>query len=147
MFQGEHRYSAKESQSLLKELLQEGTSMAQWWENLLWSSGGKLELSKCFFYVMHWYFDGAGRPHLATEKLLKSMGHRVEITQSETNSIVTISMKDCEEAHRTLGVMAIPIGTMQDEAGKCKIKSRKIATNASTSAVTKHEGWTYYHSK
>ena len=120
--------------------------MAQWWENLLWSSGGQLELSKCFFYCMHWHFDAAGRPQLATKELLEEMGHRVDIIESASDEVVTISMKDCAEAHRTLGVMGIPIGTMKDEAAKRKIKSRKIATNARTSAVTKHEGWTYYHS-
>ena len=33
------------------------TTTAQWWENLLHSSGGTLELSKCFYYMFHWTFS------------------------------------------------------------------------------------------
>jgi hypothetical protein len=28
-------------------------AMAQWWEALLHATGGKLELDKCFYYIMH----------------------------------------------------------------------------------------------
>jgi hypothetical protein len=37
---------------------------AQHWEKLLFTSGGKLELSKCFFYLMHWKFSSDGTPSL-----------------------------------------------------------------------------------
>ena len=75
------------------------------------------------------------------------MGHKVEIIQSETKELITIKMNGCGEAHKTLGVMAKPMGTMTDETIKRKTKSKNIATNARTAAVTKYEGWTYYHSK
>jgi hypothetical protein len=32
------------------------------WKDLLETSGGKLELKKCFYYVLSWKFDGRGNP-------------------------------------------------------------------------------------
>jgi exonuclease III len=37
---------------------------AQMWGDLLYTSGGALEIPKCNFYVMHWEFDEAGQPQL-----------------------------------------------------------------------------------
>jgi hypothetical protein len=34
---------------------------SQTWERLLWTSGGLLNLSKCFYYVVSWTFDSEGR--------------------------------------------------------------------------------------
>ncbi len=35
---------------------------SQWWEELLSASGGKLELEKSFFYVLHWVPGDYGSP-------------------------------------------------------------------------------------
>ena len=35
---------------------------AQWWEQLLFSTGGKLELTKCFYHPILWHFDDEGIP-------------------------------------------------------------------------------------
>jgi hypothetical protein len=32
------------------------------WKDLLESSGGKLELKQCFYYILSWKFDGKGNP-------------------------------------------------------------------------------------
>ena len=46
---GHQRYSTSDTMRILHEMIDETSQTAQWWENLLWSTGGKLELSKCFF--------------------------------------------------------------------------------------------------
>jgi hypothetical protein len=38
-------------------LLQEIQQSIQWWEALLQATGGKLELTKCFFYLQVWVYD------------------------------------------------------------------------------------------
>jgi hypothetical protein len=49
----------------LTELANNLQADAQHWEKLLFTSGGKLELSKCFFYnIMHWEFTDDGIPKL-----------------------------------------------------------------------------------
>jgi hypothetical protein len=45
-------------------LLEETAEAAQWWESLLYATGGKLELDKCFFYLIYWEFNGEGLPRL-----------------------------------------------------------------------------------
>jgi hypothetical protein len=34
----------------------------QLWASLLEAMGGKLELSKCFYYILSWKFDHNGKP-------------------------------------------------------------------------------------
>ena len=40
---------------------------AQWWEQLLYATGGKLELSKCFYYPILWRHDEEGIPSLSPQ--------------------------------------------------------------------------------
>jgi hypothetical protein len=46
----------------LQELLKKMKDDAQLWHDLLWCSGGKLELSKCGYHVIHFNFDDSGIP-------------------------------------------------------------------------------------
>lgn len=32
-------------------------AMALWWEELLHATGGKVDMEKCFYYVLQWTFD------------------------------------------------------------------------------------------
>ena len=41
---------------------------AQWWEQLLHATGGKLELPKCFYYNITWKFNSEGEAKLSTKK-------------------------------------------------------------------------------
>jgi hypothetical protein len=43
---------------------------AQHWEKLLFTSGGKLELNKCFFCLLHWKFSEDGQPSLTPKAQL-----------------------------------------------------------------------------
>ena len=36
----------------------------QTWERLLWTIGGKLELSKCLYYILYYIFNPDGTPHM-----------------------------------------------------------------------------------
>ena len=125
-------------------MIYETTQTAQWWENLLWSTGGELELSKCFFYIMHWYFDEKGQPHLALQEQLQRMKCEIQITESTTNRIADIKMLDCKTDHKTLGVIC---ESKTAEAIWMKKKSRCIATAARTSALSRTEGWAHYRQK
>jgi hypothetical protein len=55
----------------------------QHWEKLLFTSGGKLELTKCFFYLMYWQFSDDGIPSLIPKESLayKLMLHQGNATQ------------------------------------------------------------------
>ena len=57
---------------------------AQWWENLLHASRGKLEIDKCFFYILHWVHDEEGKPRLARKEELPESTHTINPKSSET---------------------------------------------------------------
>jgi hypothetical protein len=110
-------------------LLEETAKAAQWWESLLYASGGKLELDKCFFYLIYWEFDGEGLPRLLQPE---EFPMDVMITDSATNIPVNITAKSSLEAHKTLGAMECPSGDNSAEVtrlyGKAKGLGQRIAT-------------------
>ena len=144
---GSNRYASTDAINILHNMIDETSQTAQWWENLLWSTGGELELSKCFFYVMHWYFDEKGQPQLANNETLKRLKCEIKITESATNQEANIRLLDSSEDHTTLGVKANPTGDSHGEAIRMKNKSKCIATGARTSALSRTESWSHYKQK
>ena len=51
-------FTDNDIKSLKEKLKQDGT----WWAGLLAATGGKLELSKCFYYLLTWKYDKKGNP-------------------------------------------------------------------------------------
>ena len=98
----------------------ETNKTAQWWEQLLNASGGKLELTKCFYYNISWQFNTEGEPELMTPK----SDHRVTIKSSENDTQFTIEEKSSFASHKTLGVMENPSGNYMDEYKNIQQKSQ-----------------------
>ena len=76
----------------------------QTWEQLLTATGGKLELSKCFYYFIQWGFnkEGAGKvDDLDTPT--------ISLQQCTDSTSETIPRKSNYEVHRTLGFQAQPV--------------------------------------
>jgi ribonuclease HI len=95
---------------------------AQQWESILYSSGGALELPKCFYYIMDWSFDENGQPYLKEPTPLP-----LTIINSATKSRQIILEKSTSESHRTLGVRLAPNGKWHDEIKYLQEKADKIA--------------------
>ena len=75
--------------------------MAQKWEKLLYLTGGKLELSKCFWIPVTWRWK-KGNP------ILQKMGNRSKdliLTESESGHKITIPRISPAKAERRLGVL------------------------------------------
>ena len=51
-------FTADQTEIIAQDLKQS----AQWWEQLLTATGGKLELPKCFYYLIRWVFNDYGDP-------------------------------------------------------------------------------------
>jgi hypothetical protein len=75
---------------------------AQWWEELLVATGGKLELPKCFYYLICWAFNGYGDARAVDVK------YPVTITDHTTNELVQIEQKPGVVPHKTLGAFLSP---------------------------------------
>jgi hypothetical protein len=69
------------------------------WKDLLEALGGKLELSKCFYYILSWKFDqeGNGIPMSISDQRARNV---TQITISDhTNSYIPITQKEVHKSH------------------------------------------------
>ena len=83
-------------------------AMAQTWEQLLSASGGKLELTKCFYYIMDFEYDAVGHPRLKTGLSTTP----IMITDSTTGEQYEIQQVPCNTDHKTLGCGLGPTGSL-----------------------------------
>jgi hypothetical protein len=126
-----------------EQLLQDTAEAAQWWESLLYATGGKLELSKCFFYLVFWVFNDEGKPRMLKPE---EWPQNVEVVDSATGESMRIETKDCNESHKTLGVMEAPNGDYLDETRRLKKKANEFARRASVIAILRQEAKMMYFS-
>jgi hypothetical protein len=96
-----------EEDETMESLVEATEEAAQCWESLLFSTGGKLELSKCFFYLVYWVFNEEGEPSMLGPD---AVTQQVQIIDSKTNLPIEIEIRPSNESHKTLGVMEAPDG-------------------------------------
>jgi hypothetical protein len=72
----------------LTELLEKMKQDAQLWHDLLWCSGGKLELPKCGYHIIHYEFENSGVP-----RLVRSPGESILLMNKHGNEIAILSQK------------------------------------------------------
>lgn len=72
---------------------------AQLWSDLLWVSGGLLELNKCSFHQLHFDFASDGTPCMRAG----TYGNPLEIPDASLLTNVTIPAKSVFTPHKTLG--------------------------------------------
>jgi hypothetical protein len=124
-------------------ILDDTQMAAQWWESLLTATGGKLELSKCFFYLMYWVFNKEGEPRLLEPEELP---YPIEIVDSVTKEMIRIETRSCTKAHKTLGVMESPNGDYTAETKRLREKANDFARKASLMSVSEKDATTLYFS-
>ena len=113
---------------------------AQLWNDLLWSSGGALEQSKCSYHLIESRWNSHGQPFL---------------TGGTTNPIIHIShngqsiptkQKSNYEAHKTLGCHINPAYTRTQAWASTTKKNELYATLLEANFLSRHEAWIYYTS-
>jgi hypothetical protein len=77
---------------------------AQAWNDLLWCSGGKLELPKCSYHVLRFKFrpNGTPEPDMTLPEI------QLQITDSKTGLQIQILAKPANDPHKTLGHWKAP---------------------------------------
>ena len=110
-------------------LTQQAATTAQAWEQLLFGSGGKLELTKCFTYHIKWTTDKNGFPIMD-----HSDGHRsmTSITDSTTQRLIPIAAIPTNKSHKTLGILESPDGRNKDETTRLMAISTRFQRILST---------------
>ena len=118
----------------LGTLLQQAEECSQSWERLLFVSGGALELSKCFAYIVYWDLSGGEHRLLDPSEIpncepqedhyLGPISLTYGSVSPERHRLVTESPW---KGRRTLGVRIAPAGNWDDEARYRRQQSRELA--------------------
>jgi hypothetical protein len=113
----------------LTELKRRLESDGNKWANLLQATGGKLELNKCFFYLLTWKWDvnGNATPQTIQEQIQQD---NTPITIKDIDrTFVNLKQIEVNKSHKTLGVYKCIYGKEIDHlrvlAGKNKEFIRK----------------------
>jgi hypothetical protein len=97
------------------------------WKELLEASGGKLELTKCFYYILTWRFDDKGNPIPMTITDQREIAAQINVPDMFTNNIIYITQKEITEAHKTLGCFKCIIRNKLAEIEYLKARSNALA--------------------
>jgi hypothetical protein len=73
------------------------------WKELPEASGGKLDITKFFYYILTWEFDNKGNPIPTTISEQRETTDQITIRDTFTNITITIQQREVDEAHKTLG--------------------------------------------
>jgi hypothetical protein len=105
---------------LLKQQVEQNTSL---WEKLLFTIGGKLELTKCKFSTFAWHSDKNGTQILCNSNQLGAL----EIPDSETRTTCQIEEIPSSESYKLLGVQMALDGNTKAQEQLLQEKCTKMA--------------------
>jgi hypothetical protein len=120
-------------------IAQQLQSNASIWERLLSATGGKLELTKCFYYILQWEFDDEGVPSHMSKQDLEDSGVKIHIHENGKDQPTEIKHLDCDEAHRTLGVYNTITGNQKEQKKQTSQKSETITRAVGAAAFTRKQ--------
>jgi hypothetical protein len=113
---------------------------AQLWNDLLWLSGGLLELSKCSFHHIHFDFAPDGTPMMRSG----TFGAPLEVNDELTGAPVTIPAKSVFQSHKTLGHHKAPAGKNNTQLKVLRTCSDANAKLVATSPCNRMDSWYFY---
>ncbi len=124
--------------SIPKLLLSKASKNAQLWADLLYASGGALELSKCSGHLVQWIFTTQGAPVLSP-KLAERHEEKFSVTDPTTSSTIDIPVLSSYQSHKTLGHYKDPAGSQREQVRQLR-KSCKLYTEFMwSSSLTRSE--------
>jgi hypothetical protein len=132
----------------MEKLIKTTKTIAQDWENLLWSTGGKLELPKCFFYDCTWKFHDNGIPFMSDPANTAKINIKQSQPQSQSHPIIMeIQQKPVDQGHRTLGVHITPDGSTTMEETHLTQKNKTMLNRMRAARhITRDEALRAYQS-
>jgi hypothetical protein len=125
-----------------KEMIRMLTHDSQLWSDLLWTSGGALELPKCMYHYWHYQFTLPGRPYLQASQI----GPDFFIKTGDRTQTEKVPSLSAYKLYKTLGYYKSPCGSQAKQLQVLMTQCDYHARIVSTSAMTRTEAWTYYFS-
>jgi hypothetical protein len=127
----------------LQVLSQRLQAMSQTWEKLLFCSGGSLELSKCFYYLIHWkWVDGL--PQMTTKLEMEMSIPGITLTSGFSPLQVPIHHWDVTETHVTLGARLNPYCDDVEQVIYLRAQANRIANLIHKSNLSSWEAFIAY---
>ena len=124
----------------LEETLTKAQHDTQLWNDLLFTSGGKLELSKCSYHVLRFSFTADGTPQVNT-----SSTPPLTIIDSVTHNAVQVGPLTSYAPHKTLGHWKAPAGNSTTQLRVIMSKMKTISLRISTSSLSRFGARLAYH--
>ncbi len=117
--------------------MQEDTQI---WGDLLYTSGGALEIPKCNFYIMHWQFDESGLPRLDAK-----LDTTIQLNNGDRTESVSLRNDSVTQAHKTLGCWKSARRDQKRQEIALRERSDTYARTIMSSAVNRRDNWTAYY--
>jgi hypothetical protein len=117
----------------LQELLKKMKEDAQLWHDLLWCSGGKLELSKCGYHVLYYDFDNSGIP-----RMRHSPSESITLNNDQ-GDLIPIQSKNIYQTRINLGHAKSPKDTCKTEFSRTLKEAVKIGNTIAQCKGTRSE--------
>jgi hypothetical protein len=127
----------------LRQLIQKATKDAQMWEGLLSATGGELQLSKCFYYLLSWKWDKHGNPSPQNKMEQQITPLTLQMTTNKTSEELT--QIECHESHKTLGTHKCIIGEEVTQYEVLLDKSNKFADKVRQAQFTTEQATIAYN--
>ena len=124
------------------ELIAKGQERAQIWERVLRSSGGALELKKCFWRVVYWQWVN-GRP-----EMVPSIGCPgvIALASGSAPSYAVTPRLEAREARRALGARPAPDGSYRKEGEFLMNKANQRASRLAASNLSEMDVFIFHRS-
>jgi hypothetical protein len=104
---------------------------AQLWHDLLWASGGALEIPKCSFQLIQHDWTPRGQP------FLKGQCTAPQLIISADSGHLKVKQLSNYQARRSLGVHLSPSGMMTTQFEVLRAKAKKLANAVATNGLSK----------
>jgi hypothetical protein len=124
----------------LPQLMEKVQADAQLWNDLLYVSGGKLELNKCSYHPLRFCFAPDGTPTVETR-----LPPAINIIDLTTHSAVQVKPLSPYAPHKTLGHWKAPIGSSTTQLSIIRTKRKTISVRISTSWLSRYGARLAYH--
>ena len=137
-----NQFLTEETHQTSDEVLRQTQSNAQTWADLLYVSGGALELSKCSYHVLSWAFSAQGDPVLYTDRQRYSP---ITVTDRQTGTNHELEYLSPYVAHKTLGHYKEPSGNQKEQSRQLQKKSDDVVAFLWKCHLTRSESWIFYY--
>jgi hypothetical protein len=115
------------------------------WKELLEASGGKLELTKCFYYILAWKFDAKGNPIPTTITEQRERAAQISVPDMQTNDTIFITQKEITDVHKTLGCYKCKLRNELAEIQYLKTCSDELAHMIKNNGLTHKQATLAYN--